>query len=70
MSTPIDSLLVEREGYVRRGLPDRVALVDVELARHGYKATAAPVEVETANVQPAETTRRGPGRPRKVPTED
>jgi hypothetical protein len=69
MSTPIDSLLVEREGYARRGLPDRVALVDVELARHGYQVTA-PAAVETADVQPAETTRRGPGRPRKVPTED
>ena len=61
--TTIESLLVEREGYVRRGLPDRVAQVDAELARHGHQA-------ETASFQPAETTRRGPGRPRKVPTED
>jgi len=36
----IKALLAEREGYVRYGLPDRVALVDAELAKVGYKAKA------------------------------
>jgi hypothetical protein len=32
----VAALLAERLGYVRRGLPDRVALVDAELARYGH----------------------------------
>lgn len=60
--TDIESLLVERAGYVRRGLPDRVAQVDAELSRLGHR-------VETASFKP-EVATRGPGRPRKVPTED
>ena len=46
----IPALLEERRGYVRRGLMDRVALVDAELAAEGYTETAdaAPV-VETAD---------------------
>ena len=36
----IDALLVEREGYARFGRDDRVADVDAELQRRGYKAAA------------------------------
>lgn len=77
--TDIESLLAEREGYVRRSLPDRVAQVDAELARLGYgTAAAAPAKsepvlepvIETATIATPETAtiKRGPGRPRK-PTE-
>ncbi len=41
----VESLLREREGYLRRGLDDRVAQVDAELAKLGFgveTATAAP----------------------------
>jgi hypothetical protein len=34
----IDALLIERRGYVVRGLDDRIAAVDIELARYGYSA--------------------------------
>ena len=50
MSKQIDALLVEREGYVRRGLKDRVKACDDALAQLGYKAKV--VEVETAAVEP------------------
>lgn len=56
----IESLLRERDGYVLRGLPDRVAQVDAELAKLGY-------ETETAVVGAPETAavvRRG--RPKKT----
>lgn len=56
----IDALLREREGYVRRGLPKRVALVDEELRRAGYR-------VEEKAVRPVpETTAVKRGRPRKA----
>lgn len=32
-----DALLVEREGYVRRGLADRVRQVDEQLALRGWR---------------------------------
>ncbi len=47
----IDALLIEREGYVRRNLPDRVKQVDVALRDAGYTKTSAPV-VETATAEP------------------
>lgn len=40
MSDLIQALLRERAGYVARGLADRVAQVDAELARHGIVANA------------------------------
>lgn len=58
----IRALLTEREGYVRRNLPDRVAQVDAELAALGHK-------IETAAVEPGENAARRPGRPRK-PVDD
>jgi hypothetical protein len=50
MNKQIDALLFEREGYVRRGLKDRVKACDDALAQLGYKSKVA--EVETAAVEP------------------
>ncbi len=50
MNKQIEALLVEREGYVRRGLKDRVKACDDALAQLGYKNKV--VEVETAAVEP------------------
>lgn len=44
----IEALLIEREGYVRRNLPDRVKQVDEALRNAGYTKTSAPVETATA----------------------
>lgn len=44
----IEALLTEREGYVRRNLPDRVKQVDEALRHAGYTAASAPVETATA----------------------
>jgi hypothetical protein len=56
----VAALLREREGYVRRGLDDRVAQVDAELARLGHVVAGAEPEPE----QDQEAPRRG--RPRKA----
>lgn len=48
-----EALMFEREGYVRRGLDDRVAQVDAELAR--VRAAAPPADT-TADEPPADTT--------------
>ena len=50
MSKQIDALLIEREGYVRRGLKDRVKACDDALAQLGYKSKV--IEIETAAVEP------------------
>lgn len=50
MSSEIEALLVEREGYVRRGLKDRVKQVDDVLSALGYKQNAP--KQETATVEP------------------
>ena len=47
METPtndpvIAALLREREGYVTRGMDDRVAAVDEQLKLRGHKATEKP----------------------------
>jgi hypothetical protein len=34
----IDALLIERAGYARRGLADRVKVVDAALKASGYEA--------------------------------
>jgi hypothetical protein len=39
-SRAIDALLIERAGYERRGLPDRVAAVDDALRAAGYEVPA------------------------------
>lgn len=46
MSKEIQSLLAEREGYLRRGRSDRVAQVDDALALLGHRTT------ESATIQP------------------
>jgi hypothetical protein len=38
----VRALLVERGGYVRRGLPERVAQVDEQLRAHGYPTDGLP----------------------------
>lgn len=50
MRKQIEALLTEREGYVRRGLKDRVKACDDALVALGHKGKA--VEVETAAVEP------------------
>lgn len=60
MEELVTALLREREGYVRRGLDDRVAQVDAELARLGHAVAGAEPEPE----QEQEAPRRG--RPRKA----
>jgi hypothetical protein len=60
MSTEVESLLIEREGYLRRGLKDRVAQVDAQLALFG-------IATESASVAPSvETASRSKPKPRKV----
>lgn len=41
-SGQIEALLFERQGYIVRGLPDRVAAVDASLAALGYVSEDAP----------------------------
>ena len=59
MTTQVEALLAERESYVRRGLNNRVAEVDVQLAKFG-------IGVETASIEPTiETASRAKPRARK-----
>lgn len=46
----VEALLHEREGYVRRGLTNRVAQVDAALAKLGF-GVQEPSEVETVTVR-------------------
>lgn len=57
----VAALLREREGYVVRGLPERVAAVDAELRRRGVEPPAdeRPPKRETSAVPRA---RRAPGK--------
>ena len=50
MNKQIDALLIEREGYVRRGLKDRVKACDDALAALGHKGKTP--EIETAAIEP------------------
>jgi hypothetical protein len=50
MNSLVDALIIEREGYLRRGLMDRVKQVDEQLAALGHK------KIETATAEP--TTER------------
>jgi len=61
--TNIEALIREREGYVRRGLKDRVAAVDAELAALGHKRGKAEIEVETAAAPAAPETATAKPRP-------
>ena len=54
----VQALLIERDGYVQRGLKDRAAQVDAVLARMGFGGTPKPAPVpvvEAAVAAPAET---------------
>ena len=50
MNKQIEALLMEREGYLRRGKADRVKAVDEALREFGYEAEF----VEAAVVEPEE----------------
>jgi hypothetical protein len=52
MRKQIDALLNEREGYVRRGLKDRVKAVDAALRELDFDHKYMTDEVETASVEP------------------
>ena len=53
MKNYVESLLVERAGYERRGLKDRVKAVDAALREVGFdhKYMSEP-EIETAAIEP------------------
>lgn len=51
MSKEINALLVERAGYERRGLKDRVKAVDEALRELGFDHKYLP-EIEVASVEP------------------
>lgn len=50
MNKHIEALLVERSGYERRGLKDRVKACDEALRALGYSVKTP--EVETASIEP------------------
>ena len=52
MKKQIEALLVEREGYIRRGLKDRVKAVDAALRELDFDHKYMTDEVETASVEP------------------
>jgi hypothetical protein len=52
MKKQIEALLVEREGYIRRGLKDRVKAVDAALRELDFDHKYMTDEIETASVEP------------------
>jgi len=65
----INALLIERLGYERRGLTDRVAMVDAELRELGYDdhKYQTQSEIETAAIEPAaEQTSIKRGKKKKI----
>ena len=48
----VASLLEERRGYVLRGLADRVAQIDAEIARFGLAVEDEVTSVETTEAAP------------------
>lgn len=55
MNKWIDALLIEREGYVRKGLKESVEQVDAALRGLGYQDAPTP-DVELASVSPVTET--------------
>jgi hypothetical protein len=51
-SKEVEALLKEREGYVRRGLKNRVKAVDEALKAYGIAVESTPTEVESASIKP------------------
>jgi uncharacterized protein (UPF0335 family) len=67
MNKYIEALLVERAGYERRGLKDRVKAVDAALREVGFDHKYMSEEVETAAVEPVlETAVLKSGKKKKV----
>ena len=60
----IDALLVERDGYVRRGRKDRVAQVDAQLALFGI--SVGDVEVADSAVETEKAISKSAPRKRKA----
>lgn len=56
----VAALQEERAAYVKRGLDDRVAAVDAELERLGYRGGEGNVVEDTRSVPVAETSRALP----------
>lgn len=54
----VRALLEERQGYVKRGLPDRVKAVDASLARLGYVVESATIEPATERAVKKKTSRK------------
>jgi hypothetical protein len=52
MKNYVEALLVERAGYERRGLKDRVKAVDARLRELDFDHKYMSDEVETASVEP------------------
>lgn len=52
MKNHVEALLVERAGYERRGLKDRVKAVDAALRELDFDHKYMSDEVETASVEP------------------
>jgi uncharacterized protein (UPF0335 family) len=52
MKNYIESLLVERAGYERRGLKDRIKAVDAALREVGFDHKYMSNEIETAAIEP------------------
>jgi uncharacterized protein (UPF0335 family) len=52
MKNYVESLLVERAGYERRGLKDRVKMVDAALREVGFDHKYMTDDIETASVEP------------------
>ena len=52
MKNYVESLLVERAGYERRGLKDRVKMVDAALREVGFDHKYMADEIETAAIEP------------------
>ena len=52
MKNHVEALLIERAGYERRGLKDRVKAVDAALRELDFDHKYMSDEVETASVQP------------------
>jgi hypothetical protein len=64
----IAALLRERDGYVKRGMDDRAALVDEQLALRGHQK---PAQASTSTPEPADADARAePPKGRKMPRKD
>ena len=55
----VRALLVERQGYEARGLADRAAQVDEQLAARGYAVPSERRAPEQSTAAPARRARKG-----------